>query len=96
MTAPSLGVLFLLGDTVGLAMIVRGFASIEHSAATPTQAAPIGAGVITLCVSRLWEIANIFGAVNRAEMSGTVAAATPTIDINIQRASLKLGISVKY
>jgi uncharacterized protein len=84
------GGLFLIADIVGPALILLG-------AASPLSGdPPIGLGLVVLMVSRIWEISDIGRAVNRAKEAGRVADFVPRIDVDIQRTSFELGVSLKY
>jgi hypothetical protein len=50
----------------------------------------IGAGTIALSVFRIWELINVFGAVDDARRAGKVAAFEPMVNGNLTQ--LEIGV----
>jgi hypothetical protein len=54
----------------------------------------VGVGSVVLLVSRIWQIVDVFGAVDKAKSAGKVVEVVPVVDV--QRTSFELGVSLKY
>ncbi|HVN77549.1 MAG TPA: hypothetical protein VMW38_00995, partial [Terriglobia bacterium] len=81
------GTPFLIGDLAGWGMEIAGYLVIlsDASSASYTSTADTGAylvlgGAAVLLVSRIWEIVDVFGAVDKARAAGRVAV-VPVIDV---------------
>jgi hypothetical protein len=53
-----------------------------------------GVGSVVLLVSRIWQIVDVFGAVDKARADGKVVEVVPVVDV--RRTSFELGVSLKY
>jgi hypothetical protein len=100
------GTPFLVGDLIGMGMVLAGMELVLTSFFAPSVSAwndtvntgctAFMVGGIVFLVSRIWEIIDIFGAVNRARKAGKVAEVVPVIDVDIQRTSFELGVNLRY
>ena len=91
------GVLFLVGDVAGLALLLSG---TQQSVSTPYGGQSSGDtllfGLSIWLVSRIWEISDIGRAADRMRWAGRFADIVPVIDVDIQRTSLEVGASLSY
>lgn len=96
------GTPFLVGEVVGFGGIVVGLVKLNNaSLSSPTMTVGDAlhspevslalAGALVFWVSRIWEIADLFGAADRAKRAGRVADLCPVV--NVQRTSHAPGIS---
>jgi len=113
------GTPFLIGDAVGLGLEVGGLiyevvsaASVTSDSASYESAVTgvyVGYGIVLVggivyMVSHVWEILDVFSAVDRARQAGTVAAVSPIIDVTTTAyepgiatvMSCEVGLSFKY
>lgn len=98
------GTPFLVGDLIGVgAWIGGGLFALSARGATDTQAAVpltvtgfafVLAGSLVYLVSHVWEIIDVFAAVERAQKAGTVVEMVPVVDV--RRTSWELGVSLKF
>ena len=73
------------------------YSDIEAAAATLTIGyVVVAAGSLITSVSRIWEVVDIFGKVDKAKADGRVAEITVTPVIEMTPTSFETGISISY
>jgi len=92
------GIGFLVVDIVGVGVVVYGLGSASGSTFSQglQGAAFIELGGLVLLVSRIGQIINVFGAVERAKREGRLADVVPVINVDIRRTSFELGVALRY
>ena len=89
---------FLIGEVSCVGIAVIG-AALAFGSPAPTSSGlsggsvgylMIGAGAIALSIFRIWELVNVFGAVDDARRAGKVAAFEPIVDGNLTQ--LEIGV----
>ena len=92
------GTKFVLYDVGGLGMTALGAIMLASNDLDQsfTGISFLLAGAGTFLVSRIWQIFDVFWAVDEARKAGRIAEVVPVVDVDIQRASFELGFSLKY
>ncbi len=102
------GTPFLLGDFIGAGVLTggmylaarsllpRAFGDSVDSSEFQAGYTLLIAGSVVILVSRIWQIIDVFGTVDRARKPGKVAGVVPVIDVDIQRTSFELGVNLRY
>ena len=94
------GTTFLLCDFLGLAMtvaiVVDPFLLMQGARNLEEAFLSLFTGPVLLLVSRIWQIFDVFWAIDEARRYGRVAEVVPALDVDIQRTSLELGVSLRY
>ncbi len=93
------GTKFLVSDLAGLTMtaVVLTSPGILLSAGSLEAAFTfLVFGPVTFLVSRIWQILDVFCAIDEARKAGRVAEVVPAINVGIRRTSFDLGVSLRY
>ncbi|MGA2766474.1 MAG: hypothetical protein ABSG17_24280 [Spirochaetia bacterium] len=97
------GVGFLLGDAIGVVGVGVGYAVFASSfvgyyryqtSTFDEGLALVAGGAIVLLVTRIWEIVDIFGRVEKGRQEGTVVEMEPVIDV--RNTSFEAGVSIHH
>ncbi len=99
------GTPFLIGDVAGLGLVGGGYiymlSSILGAASNPYSFDPatayvgygiVGLGVLVFVVSRVWEVVDVFGVVERLRGEGKVVV-TPVIRVESNQTSVELAFN---
>ncbi len=70
--------------------------STSSFGAALTGAAYIELGGIVFLISRIAQIIDIFGVIDEARKAGRIADVAPVIDVDIQRTSIEMRVSLEY
>jgi hypothetical protein len=94
---------FLVGDAIGAAgagigyaIFASSFVGIGRYRTSPhdTGLAILGGGTVVLLVSRIWELSDLFGRIERGRREGSVAQVQPVV--NVRETSFEVGVSIRY
>ena len=99
------GIGFLLGDAIGVVGVGVGYAVFASSfvgygysryqtSTFDEGLALVAGGAIVLLVTRIWEIVDIFGRVEKGRQEGTVVEMEPVLDV--RNTSFEAGVSIHY
>jgi hypothetical protein len=90
------GTPFLLLDILGLTMTFVGVPAAISSQNFSDAAYFLVVGPFTFLFSRIWQIFDVFWAIDEARRAGRVAKVVPAIAVDVRRTSFDLGVSLKY
>ncbi|HTP58863.1 MAG TPA: hypothetical protein VMM82_08095 [Spirochaetia bacterium] len=85
------GNLFLVGDASCIG--VMGIGAVLGSSGASAGYLMIGASAIAFSVFRIWELIDVFGAVDRAKKAGQVAQLEPVIKVD--PSSVEVGVTLR-
>jgi hypothetical protein len=86
----------LLLDILGLTMTFVGVPAAISSQNFSDAAYFLVVGPFTFLFSRIWQIFDVFWAIDEARRAGRVAKVVPAIAVDVRRTSFDLGVSLKY